>query len=194
MVLSLSCSVADSVAKLTNITNNSIGRYFGRRFDTTGIWWLFRLQIATTYFRSLNSVTKLLFSCSVWILLEYPRLVHGANQPASDTAHIVGHACRNLSLSSTNNTLLEWLSTRELAHRCGCHKHPHKAQTLSGCIGLHLHRWGEDEYNRNEIDSHLSGCTFLHSSWKFWLLWALKGVIHWRGIVCEVLARYPRLN
>jgi len=52
------------VAKLTNIINNSFGRYFGRRFDTTVIWWLFQLQIATTNFRLLNSVTKLLFPCS----------------------------------------------------------------------------------------------------------------------------------
>ena len=33
---------------------------FGHIFDTTNI----RLQITTTYFRSLNSVTKLLFSYS----------------------------------------------------------------------------------------------------------------------------------
>jgi len=64
MVLSLSCLVADLVAKLTNIIKNLLGRYFDCRFDTRSIQWLFRLQIATTYFRSLNSVTKLLFSCS----------------------------------------------------------------------------------------------------------------------------------
>jgi len=56
------------VAKLTNIINNSFGRYFGRRFDTTVIWWLFQLQIATTNFRSLNSVTKLLFPCSAMVI------------------------------------------------------------------------------------------------------------------------------
>jgi len=65
MVLSLSCSVVDSIAKLTNIIKNLLGRYFGRIFDTNGIQWLFRSQIATTYFQSLNLVTKLLFSCSV---------------------------------------------------------------------------------------------------------------------------------
>jgi len=64
MVLLLSFSVAESVAKLTNIINNSFGRYFGCKFDAEGIQWLFRSQIATTHFRSLNLVTKLLFSCS----------------------------------------------------------------------------------------------------------------------------------
>jgi len=35
------------------------------------IWWLFWLQIATTYFRSLNLVTKMLFFCNVkWIPVE----------------------------------------------------------------------------------------------------------------------------
>ena len=72
MILSLSCSIADSVLKLTNIINNLVGRYFSRIFDMTGIRWLFRLQTATTYFLSRNLVTKLLFSCSVCLELNQP--------------------------------------------------------------------------------------------------------------------------
>ena len=37
MILSLSCFVANSVAKLTNIINNSFGRYFDYKFETKGI-------------------------------------------------------------------------------------------------------------------------------------------------------------
>jgi len=49
MVLSLSCSVSDLVAKLTKIINNLFGHYLGRRFETEIIQWVFRSQISYSF-------------------------------------------------------------------------------------------------------------------------------------------------
>jgi len=70
-----------------------------------------------------------------------PRLVLGTNWRVFDIVRIAGHISRNLPSSSANITLLGWFSTREVVHRCGCHKHPREAWTLSRYIGLHLSRY-----------------------------------------------------
>ena len=62
------------------------------------------------------------------------RLMHDTNQRASSIAHSVGHISQNPPSSSTNNTQLRRLSTRELVFLCGYHKCLHGARPLCSAL------------------------------------------------------------